>query len=157
MEQAAESVAAAHRPVADGCRESDRALLVEARVRAGVVVVRDVLGQHTPQVRLTGDAHLVQALPRQSRLAIIPNGMGKLGDDMGFSGMKMELRRARRLSPGDYPPGGGVVAERMTAAALALSVRDQGLFDQAARLREGAAARCSSSRATRSRSVSACG
>ena len=75
MEQAAESVAAAHRPVADGCRESDRALLVEARVRAGVVVVRDVLGQHAPQVRLTGDEHLVQALPRQSRLAIIPNGI----------------------------------------------------------------------------------
>ncbi len=44
-----------------------------------------------------------------------------------------------RLPLGDYLPGGGVVVERKTAADLVLSIRDRRLFDQAARLREGAA------------------
>ncbi len=44
-----------------------------------------------------------------------------------------------RLPLGDYLPGGGVVVERKTAADLVLSIRDQRLFDQAARLRAGAA------------------
>ncbi len=44
-----------------------------------------------------------------------------------------------RLPVGDYLPGGGVVVERKTAADLVLSIRDRRLFDQAARLRAGAA------------------
>lgn len=44
-----------------------------------------------------------------------------------------------RLPLGDYLPGGGVVVERKTAADLIASIRDQRLFDQAARLRAGAA------------------
>ena len=44
-----------------------------------------------------------------------------------------------RLPLGDYLPGGGVVVERKTAADLVASIRDQRLFDQAARLRAGAA------------------
>ena len=44
-----------------------------------------------------------------------------------------------RLPLGDYLPGGGVVVERKTAADLVTSIRDQRLFDQAARLRAGAA------------------
>ena len=44
-----------------------------------------------------------------------------------------------RLPLGDYLPGGGVVVERKTAADLVLSIRDQRLFDQVARLRAGAA------------------
>lgn len=44
-----------------------------------------------------------------------------------------------RLLLGDYLPGGGVVVERKTAADLVLSIRDRCLFDQAARLRAGAA------------------
>lgn len=44
-----------------------------------------------------------------------------------------------RLPLGDYLPGGGVVVERKTAADLVQSIRDQRLFDQAARLRAGAA------------------
>ncbi len=44
-----------------------------------------------------------------------------------------------RLPLGDYRPGGGVVVERKTAPDLVLSIRDQRLFDQAARLRTGAA------------------
>ena len=44
-----------------------------------------------------------------------------------------------RLPLGDYLPGGGVVVERKTAADLVLSIRDRRLFDQAARLRAGAA------------------
>lgn len=44
-----------------------------------------------------------------------------------------------RLPLGDYLPGGGVVVERKAAADLVQSIRDQRLFDQAARLREGAA------------------
>jgi Fanconi anemia group M protein len=48
-------------------------------------------------------------------------------------------RAGGRLPLGDYLPGGGVVVERKTAADLVLSIRDQRLFDQAARLRAGAA------------------
>ena len=44
-----------------------------------------------------------------------------------------------RLPLGDYLPGGGVIVERKTAADLVQSIRDQRLFDQAARLRAGAA------------------
>jgi Fanconi anemia group M protein len=44
-----------------------------------------------------------------------------------------------RLPLGDYLPGGGVIVERKTAADLVLSIRDQRLFDQAARLTAGAA------------------
>jgi ERCC4-type nuclease len=44
-----------------------------------------------------------------------------------------------RLPLGDYLPGGGVVVERKTATDLVLSIRDQRLFDQAARLTTGAA------------------
>jgi ERCC4-type nuclease len=44
-----------------------------------------------------------------------------------------------RLPLGDYLPGGGVVVERKSAADFVLSIRDRRLFDQAARLRAGAA------------------
>ena len=44
-----------------------------------------------------------------------------------------------RLPLGDYLPGGGVVVERKSANDLVLSIRDQRLFDQAARLKAGAA------------------
>jgi ERCC4-type nuclease len=43
-----------------------------------------------------------------------------------------------RLPLGDYLPGGGVVVERKSATDLVLSIRDQRLFDQAARLAAGA-------------------
>ena len=44
-----------------------------------------------------------------------------------------------RLPLGDDLSGGGVVVERKTAADLVLSIRDRRRFDQAARLRAGAA------------------
>ncbi len=44
-----------------------------------------------------------------------------------------------RLPLGDYLPGGGEVVERKSAADFVLSIRDGRLFDQAARLRAGAA------------------
>lgn len=44
-----------------------------------------------------------------------------------------------RLPLGDYQPGGRVVVERKAAADLVASIRDRRLFDQAARLRAGAA------------------
>ncbi len=62
VEQAAEPVAAAHRPVPHGCRERHRAPLRKALVRAGLVVVGGVLGQHAAQVRLAGDEQVVEAL-----------------------------------------------------------------------------------------------
>ncbi len=44
-----------------------------------------------------------------------------------------------RLPLGDYLPGGGVIVERKSATDLVLSIRDRRLFDQAVRLRAGAA------------------
>ena len=44
-----------------------------------------------------------------------------------------------RLPLGDYLPGGGVIVERKSATDLVLSIRDQRLFDQAARLAAGTA------------------
>ena len=49
VKQAAEPVAASHRSVPRGRRERDRAVLLEALGRPGVVVERDVLRQHAPQ------------------------------------------------------------------------------------------------------------